>query len=87
MPEATDRVVVDSLFIPAPVVCGALVFDPVLGVHSGFIIASLGKSELFALLCLLDFMWSVSDLCLFLAVPWVDLQYLHFKSELQYNIT
>ena len=50
MPEATDRVVVDSLFIPAPVVCGALVFDPVLGVHYGFIIASLGKRET-CLLC------------------------------------
>ena len=70
-------VVVDSLLIVTPIVgfCNCSMFCCTLHyVHSGFAIILMGKRELVALLglsswCLVIVMW------LFLAVPWVCLQF------------
>ena len=72
-------VVVDSLFIVAPIVCGIFVFSPCFGnvvfsVLSSFAIISLRKRELVALLKLSTCCHvAVMDLCLFFMVPWVGL--------------
>ena len=75
----SGSVVAHSLFIFAPIACGGSVFGPcsVMQYLVSFLVAiiSLRKRELVALLELSSCCHvAVCLLCLFLTVPWVDLQ-------------
>ena len=75
--QGGGSVVVDLLFIVTPIVgvCNCSMFCyTLLYVHSSFAIILMGKRELVALLCLSS--WClVIVVWLFLAVPWVCLQF------------
>ena len=79
-----DFVVVYSLFVVAPIVCGHIVFDfsSLQSFYSGWMSNIFFKSSAIILLRKISLevsfavMWLFDVLCLFLSVPWVDLWYM-----------